>query len=274
MAEKRRDADLRKKAEKILNQSKDSDLNRELNDIITEHQIYQIELDQQNEELQTALRNLESSRNEYAELYQFAPVGFITLDENGRIQRLNAATMDMLHLPESRGQGLKFSILVVSEDLPMYLTAINKFKDSKQKGAKESIELRIVRHKDSSVYVRLHIGAHFDTDGQLVQYQLALTDISENKEMEEELRRSRAELQKDVRDNLAELATRREKTEKIIDNIPVMIVFYDSNGDLSFINPEAERVLGLSPEEARQTDIMEYCYPDENYRQEVWDFMR
>ncbi|MFO7965912.1 MAG: ATP-binding protein [Desulfobacterales bacterium] len=267
MTANRRNAELRKMADPIPDRS-----GEKTDDVSNDHEVYQIELDQQKEELQIALRNLESSRNDYAELYQFTPVGFITLDEKGVIQRLNAAALDILHLPERRLRGLKFSVLIFSEDLPAFLHAIDKIARSKKNGARESIELRIVRDRNAVLYVRLYIGAHFD-DGRLVRFHLALTDISETKEMEEELRRSRAELQKDVRKNRAELAARKEKTEKIIDNIPVMIVFYDSNGDLSFINPEAERVLGLSLEEARNIDIMKYCYPDEQYRREVWDFM-
>ncbi len=49
----------------------------------------QVELEMQNEELMQVQEHLELSRNTYSELYDFAPVGYFTFDESGRIEKVN-----------------------------------------------------------------------------------------------------------------------------------------------------------------------------------------
>ncbi len=56
---------------------------------VQELQVHQIELEQQNRELQEVQQTLEASRDQYAELYDWAPVGYATLDRTGTIRHIN-----------------------------------------------------------------------------------------------------------------------------------------------------------------------------------------
>jgi diguanylate cyclase (GGDEF)-like protein/PAS domain S-box-containing protein len=64
--------------------------------LVHELDVHQIELEIQNEELSQVLHELELSRNKYAELYDFAPVGYFTLDRQGRIKEVNLAGAKLL----------------------------------------------------------------------------------------------------------------------------------------------------------------------------------
>ena len=57
--------------------------------MLTELELHQVELEVQNGELRRAQRALEESRNRYADLYDFAPIGYYSLDESGVIRELN-----------------------------------------------------------------------------------------------------------------------------------------------------------------------------------------
>ncbi len=53
--------------------------------MIHELRVYQIELEMQNEELRTAQVKIEESQARYFDLYDLAPVGYVTVSENGLI---------------------------------------------------------------------------------------------------------------------------------------------------------------------------------------------
>jgi PAS domain S-box-containing protein len=64
--------------------------------LVHELEVHQIELEMQNEELHHAQEELELSRNTYAELYDFAPVGYFTFDARGLILKVNLTGAQLL----------------------------------------------------------------------------------------------------------------------------------------------------------------------------------
>jgi PAS domain S-box-containing protein len=65
-------------------------------------QVHQIELEMQNRELRETHGELESSRNRYADLYDFAPMAYFTLDERGLVHELNLSAANLLGLERDR----------------------------------------------------------------------------------------------------------------------------------------------------------------------------
>ena len=82
------DTELRQRAEARLSERgtaadrpiKETDLRRLLHEL----QVHHIELEMQNEELQQARDSMEAGLEKFSDLYDFAPVGFLTLDQIGR----------------------------------------------------------------------------------------------------------------------------------------------------------------------------------------------
>ena len=68
----------------------------EVKKLVHELQVHQIELEMQNEELIHAYETSEAALKKYTMLYDFAPTGYFTLDQDGRICELNFSGAEML----------------------------------------------------------------------------------------------------------------------------------------------------------------------------------
>lgn len=183
-------AGLRRHAENILKETngKKAELTEHgLLELLHELEVHQVELDLQNEELQRAAKDLEAAHDEYFKFYEFAPVGFFTLDRNGTIERANAAAADLLQGPRRYLAGQKFSNRVYPEDLPAYFAGIKKVSESSVKDAKDSLELRLTGKDDHIIYARLELGAGFDEQGRFSRWQFAIADITRQKQDQEAL---------------------------------------------------------------------------------------
>ena len=67
--------------------------------LVQELRIHQSELEIQNEELQRAQEELSEYHREYERLYEFAPCGYVTLNPNGIITRVNLTGVKLLGVP-------------------------------------------------------------------------------------------------------------------------------------------------------------------------------
>ena len=83
--------------------------------LLHELHTYQVELEIQNEELKKAKKEIEISRNKYADLYDFAPNGYFTFDGEGFIQEVNLSGSKMLGVSRDFLVNKMFHIYVVPE---------------------------------------------------------------------------------------------------------------------------------------------------------------
>lgn len=93
-------ADLRPNAEELLS-TKTAELHQprteaDMHRLLHELQVHQVELEMQNEELRLGREELELSRNKYAELYDFAPLGYFVFDAAGVIREVNLSGAQLL----------------------------------------------------------------------------------------------------------------------------------------------------------------------------------
>src|SRR5579884_2484423 len=74
----------------------------EVRNLIHELETHRIELEMQNRQLRESQALLEESRARYADLYDFAPVAYLSLDLSGRITDCNLTTSALLGLERAR----------------------------------------------------------------------------------------------------------------------------------------------------------------------------
>lgn len=116
--------------------------------IIHELQVYQIELEMQNEELRKAQIELEESHKKYADLYDFAPVSYFTLDKNSLILEANLTGAALLGIERSRLIEKPFSSFIEKEHQERFYLHLRKVLD---KSGRQTSEIRL-RKKDGTEF--------------------------------------------------------------------------------------------------------------------------
>jgi diguanylate cyclase (GGDEF)-like protein/PAS domain S-box-containing protein len=150
--------------------------------LIQELQIHQIELEMQNEELRTTQRALDAERERYFDLYDLAPVGYLTLDANGLILEANLTVAIMLSVTRSELIKHYITQFIYTEDQDIYYLYRQKFFESSDN---KFCELRLIDKKNQYYWVNLIALSFKDT--HIVR--LILIDINEQKLYENELNR-------------------------------------------------------------------------------------
>jgi PAS domain S-box-containing protein len=237
--------ELRRKAEERLQKSKPKvaapSTPQELQRLIQELEVHQIELELQNEELQQARLELERSLSQYTDLYDFAPVGYFTLDRNGVILNVNLTGARMMKLERSKILNQHFDQYIDAEYRNEFLSCFEKvFLDQNQ----EVIEMALQKGGHLDLYVHGEVIISEDTQ----ECRLALVDISAQKKAEEKLR----EIEWHHR-NLFETMSQG-------------VVYQDSEGKIITCNPAAEKIFGMPIEhiQGRNPQDFHWGIIDEN----------
>ena len=191
-------------------------------ELIHELQVHQIELETQAEELRRAHLELEESRDQYLDLYDFAPLGYLTLTDKALISQGNLSAANLLGVDRSDMINARFRNWIVVEDLEIwdgYFT--NLLKSEK----KLTISLMLKRGDKATFSARLESVRRTDSNGGF-SIRMAISDITDIK-VAERARRESEELLKTV-----------------IELLPVGVLILDEQGENLAINPEAERIWG------------------------------
>ena len=157
----------------------------EVQQALHELQVHHIELEMQNEELRRAHVELDAVRQRYFDLYDFAPVGYLTLSEPGRIVEANLTAATLLGV--TRGALVKqlLSRFILKEDQDVY------YRHRNQLGATDErhcCELRMMKNDAAVIWVQLESSVTRDAHGTL-ECRCVLSDITERKHTERELRK-------------------------------------------------------------------------------------
>ncbi|MBU1690180.1 MAG: PAS domain-containing protein [Gammaproteobacteria bacterium] len=147
--------------------------------LLHELQVHQIELEMQNIELREAQQRLEEARDLYADLYDFAPIGYLTLEGAGRIQEINLTGAEMLGDERANLIGKPFSARLALKDSQLFFLYLNRVFHSVG-GSNIVTEVKIKRG-DAEVDVRLESAPMKGIAGKDRTCHMVMTDVSEQK---------------------------------------------------------------------------------------------
>ncbi|MDD2920135.1 diguanylate cyclase [Rhodoferax sp.] len=155
--------------------------------LLEELEIHQIELELQNEHLNTARAQLEQALNQSNELYDFSPVGSVMINTDGVIARLNLSGAQMLGSERLHLMGSTFGLYVAEPQRAQFNAMLERARAEREAQTAE-LMLQIDGLAPLPVQVKVvWIGA-------AVGWQVALIDVSERRRMEAQLRASEERL--------------------------------------------------------------------------------
>jgi PAS domain S-box-containing protein len=201
--------------------------------LLHELQVHQIELELQNEELRRAQADLEQSRDRFSALYDQAPVGYLTLDSDGRILEANPTAASLLGVDRPLLVGRHLSRFMSDRDATILQ---HHRRQVFARGTKQGCDLSIERADGRK------FPAHLDSIAERpansigrgsVRCQTVLFDLTE-------LRRT----QEDLRDQKSRTDESEARFRQIAESIEDVFYVREPSGVTSFVSPAYERIWG------------------------------
>ena len=214
MSKQEEAADLRKAAEVRLKAATAGPAAIETNAgdllrMVHELQVHKLELEMQNNELRQSRVEREAALARYTELYDFAPVGYLTLTFNGLIAEINLTGATLLGVARRDLLLKRFSVFVVNEDRERWAAFLDSVKSN---AGRNNVELALQRRDGTVFHALLDCIRHgvmqsgIPWDGadpaappaadSSMEVIIALTDISVRKGVEARLQEAMAAAEK------------------------------------------------------------------------------
>ena len=250
MEEKIRSSKLRKDAEEeVKNQFHDlkvksvdvDEVIHELrvDEVIHELRVHQVELEMQNEELIEAQLKLEESRRKYLDLYNSAPIGYFTINNDGLIVDVNQTGTIFLGANKSEIIKSAFILYITPHSQHKFCKHIEKIKEL---GTIQSCDLELIK-----LNMPIHIESKglFDENGNIKEILVAAIDITKQKIFANEIKES------------------EKKFRALIYNSTDLIRILDQEGLIIFDSPSSTRILGYPEGYMIGKSPLEFIHPDD-----------
>ena len=190
-------------------------------------QIYQIELEMQNNELRRKQAELDASQTRHLDFYDLAPVGYVTLSDTGLIVEANLTAASFLGVDRNVLVKQPITNFIFREDQDLYYQHRKRLLET---GEPQKCDLRMVRKDGTELWIRLNSITAHDPDGVPVS-RLVLSDITERKQAYFALREN------------------EERYRDLVENVNSAIIRLKDDGTVIFINDFALNFFGYREDE-------------------------
>ena len=189
---------------------------------------------------------LEAAIQRYVDLFDFAPIGYVSLNRVGHIEEINLAAAQLLGRTRDRLIGGPFALHVTKDDSVLFLNHLLRCRSSESR-----VETELHLRKRDGEIILAHLASSPMTssmhDGTLL-YQTAIIDLTERKRAEETIRQS------------------EKRYRTLFDLVPVAVYTCDAEGLIQEYNQHAVELWGRAPK--RNDPSEKFCgsfkifYPD------------
>jgi PAS domain S-box-containing protein len=166
------------------NAAKERISDQELEVLLGELQVFQLELEMQNDELSASYQMLESERSKFAGFFNLAPVGYFILDHLGMVEEANQTGSDILDISKSNLLQKRFQSFIAPEDWEIFYSFLHRMQS---KDSKQSAEILLVLNGGQELYTRMEGIAVSDIFTGKSKYYVTVIDISESRTAQQKL---------------------------------------------------------------------------------------
>jgi len=207
-----------------------------------ELQVHQIELEMQNEELHRAQVEIDAARARYICLFDLAPVGYCSLSEEGLILEANLTLATLLGLDRGALVKQPVSRFILNEDQDICYRHRRRLLET---GEPQESDLRLVRPGGAPFWAHMVGTAARAEDGPTVCH-IAISDITERKQMEGALRESEA------------------RFRHLLQGVPnIAVQGHGPDGTTRYWNDASEHLYGYTAQEAIGRNLLDLIIPAE-----------
>jgi PAS domain S-box-containing protein len=249
--------------------------------LVQELRAHEFELELQNEQLRLAQAELTASRERYMDLYDFAPVGYFTLDRHGSILEANLTGARLLGVERSTLVGGRFGHYVALADRDRFHFYCSQVGSA---GGVLETEIRLIPRESPEFYARLEGARPRNAAGSGDRCMIAVSDITGSKRAEDALRQLHLLLETQVTHRTAQLheanqrlseeLAERVRTEQALreseerfrhmaDTAPVMIWVTGPDRVVSFLNKTWLKFTGRTLDKDLQKAWTESVHPED-----------
>ena len=214
-------------------------------DAVHELLVHQVELEMQNEELRRLQASLESERTRYFELFDLAPVGYLTLDGKNLITEANLTSAHQFGLPREKLAKRPFSRVILPADQDIFYLARKALPAD---GTPQTCQLRLLKSDGTSFWGLLEVSAAAPGNGETGPCRLSITDITEKVKIREDL------------------ARREQEYRLLAENASDVVFRCSKTGIIEWIAPSVTARVGWKPEDLVGHRFRDFVHPDDAVR--------
>jgi PAS domain S-box-containing protein len=178
-----------------------------LHTALEELQVAEEEMRQQNEALLATRHALEMERQRYAELFEFAPNGYVVTDAAGGIREANRVFATLLQVAAKFLVGKPLVSFIAEERRSAFRSELNRLRTDERVGEWET---RLQPRDSAPLDVAVSVAVVRDAKGETAALRWMVRDITERNRTQAQIERLNADLEQRVSDRTAELQTANE----------------------------------------------------------------
>jgi len=180
--------------------------------LLHELQVHQVELEMQNAEIQGARDQLEAMLERFTDLYDFAPVGYFSIDEQGLILEVNLTGAALLGVERSQLIDRRLQRFLGPTSRAVFLAFLERVFTEP---GRQVCEASLLNEDGTPFWVNLQAGSAASLTGAPKWCRMTVSDITALKRSEEAMRELTATLESRVAQRTAELEHRTRQLQKL-----------------------------------------------------------